>query len=293
MSVHATVRWLAAILGAAVLGCGAAPEPSGAPLRTVATIPAAAHWLRALGGDLVEVNLLLPPGASPHHWQPSMRDMRALADADLCLFVGGGLEPWMDRILDAAGGARRDVSMFDLLPDEARLSLGDEHGFDPHIWLSPTRARIVCRALTQTLTEIAPEHAAALTTRGDEYQARLAALEEEFAQRRAQWAGRRIITAHRAWGYFASDLGLDIAAVIERAVGVEPSPVAMRVLMDLAEREEVAAIVIEPQVSAAVARRLADAVSIATVTLDPMGPSDQTWEELMRANLAALDAALP
>ena len=84
---------------------------TGPPIRAVASVPAAAQWLRELGGDLIEVDLLLPPGASPHLWQPTIATMRTLARADLRVFVGGGMEPWAGQILQAAGPSRHDFAM--------------------------------------------------------------------------------------------------------------------------------------------------------------------------------------
>jgi zinc transport system substrate-binding protein len=266
-------------------------------------------WLRAIGGPHIEVTVLLPPGASLHVWQPAVAQMRALADADLRVIAGGGLEPWADQFLRATRHGQRDFVLVDELeregvlpaPGEARpiFALGavasEEHessSVNPHVWTSPSLAWPLCRRLTEILAELDPEHRADFLARETIYQATLASLEAECAARRSLWEGKRIITFHAAWDHFARAVGLEIAGVIERAPGVDPGPREMRNLIDMIRNEHVDAIVAEPQFNDAVARRLAEVTSVPLAVLDPLGHPDESYEELIRSNLAALDSAL-
>lgn len=290
--------------GAALVACGQGPaERRPGPLRAATTVPAAAQWLHALGGAWVETTPLLPPGASPHVWQPTVADMRALADADLCVAVGGGLEPWMAQFLVSTRTGRRDFVMVDWLLAEGLLhgaaspEQGDDHGHshgdvDPHVWLDPRLAQALCRELTGLLCDLAPEHRGELLARSEDFQATLAALAAECDRRRAAWRGKRFIAFHPAWDHFADAVGLEVAAIIERTPGVEPSPWAMRALIDLARSGRADLLLAEPQFNDAPARRLAEVTGLPLVVLDPLGRADQSYEDFMRGLLRPLDEVL-
>jgi ABC-type Zn uptake system ZnuABC Zn-binding protein ZnuA len=269
----------------------------------VASVPAAAQWLRELGGDLIEVDLLLPPGASPHLWQPTVTTMRTLAQADLRVVVGGGMEPWAGQILRAAGPSRHDLALIEWLEDEGLLEVpavadprdggsAHGHGFDPHVWLSPSLAQEMCRGLTHVLCELAPDHREALAVRGEEYQARLAALVDECARWRSRLGPRRIVTFHRAWDHLAAALDLEVAAVIASTPGVEPSARKMRELIALVRAGDVEAVIAEPQFNTGIARILAGEAGVPLVILDPLGREDQSYEAMIRGFLTRIEETL-
>lgn len=273
------------------------------PLRAVASVPAVAQWLHGLGGDLVEVTLLLPPGASPHLWQPTVTTISNVAEADLSVLVGGGLEPWAGQILRSTVEDRRDVVIVDWLIAQGLLSLdrarqtpdGDHvhvHGLDPHVWMNPALAQQICQMLSETLCELAPTHAEVLRLRAEAYQQRLGALSEECGAWSARFGPRRVVTFHRAWDHFAEALGLEVTAIIEPAPGVEPSGREMRRLIDQIRETEVDVIVAEAQFNPALARRLSEATGAPVAVLDPLGQEGQTYAELIRQNLTGLEQAL-
>ncbi len=111
------MRWLLFLFALYLAACGGGDRdspPSTATIHAVTTVPAPAMWLRALGGEHIQVEVLLPPGASPHVWQPSIASMRALSDADLRVIVGGGFEPWAEQFLNASRTTQRQAN-FDMM----------------------------------------------------------------------------------------------------------------------------------------------------------------------------------
>jgi zinc transport system substrate-binding protein len=277
-------------------------------IRAVTTIPSTTAWLRALGGDAVEAETLLPPGASPHVWQPSVASMRMLADADLRVTVGGGMEPWAQQLLSASSRpGQHDVVLVDELelmgllgPEESsaehlQVGSGPEHDHgpvNPHVWLSPRLARPLCARLADVLIDLAPDHRAEIERRSAAMQSQLASLESDCARRRALWQGRKIVTFHAAWDHLAEDLGLTVAGVIEPSPGVEPSPAQMRALIDLVRDAGVNAIIAEPQFNDATARRLSEATGVPLVVLNPTGQRDENYFQMMNGIIAELDRVL-
>src|SRR5262249_15291237 len=138
------------------LVCSARAE---AALRVVATIYPIADIVQQIGNGAVEVETLLPPGASPHTFEPTPAQMRSVADARLLVRVGAGLDDWTEKLLAARNPA---LAVLTLTEGVQLLGLTDEHaggrGGDPHIWLDPVLVRDrVVPAISNGLTEAAPD----------------------------------------------------------------------------------------------------------------------------------------
>lgn len=295
--------WAALLMTATLAACEARRGTEETRLEVVVTVPAVGMWIEAIGGDLVDVRLLLPPGASPHVWQPSARDLRTLADAPLAVFAGGGLEPWASEVMRASATTRRDLVLVEWLqsqglieePDGRTGSHGDHghhHAEDPHVWLSPRLARAVCPHLLALLTEAAPGRREALTAHWAANAAQVEGALTLCEERRASLSSLRVIQFHRSWENLARDAGFTVVGTIEPTPGVEPSPRAMRALIDMAQRERANAVIAEPQLNPAAAQRLAAALDIPLAVLDPYGQRGETYVEFIRRNLDALAAAV-
>jgi zinc transport system substrate-binding protein len=138
------------ILTALILWSTTCIAPAHATVRVVATIFPLADMVRQVGKDAVEVVTLLPPGASPHTFEPTPAQIRELAHAAVFVQVGAGLDAWAAKLLAANPGTIRVVTIADGLTlignAEAHGSDGDPHrgephGGDPHVWLDPILVR--------------------------------------------------------------------------------------------------------------------------------------------------------
>ncbi len=299
------MRACAAALFAALLAIAGAARAD-APLAAVATIQPLGLLLRELGGERVAVAVLVPPGASPHTFEPQPSDVAALARARLLVEVGGGLDGWIHALGNAAQSKPTVVTMLDLpgldpLPAApgAHLDAAPHdaaHRLDPHAWLDPIRVRdVLVPALAAQLAALDPGGRAGYEAARDALVARLTALDAEI---RATLAGHghRFLAFHSAWRYFARRYQLDEVGVIEEAPGEEPTPRELGTLSQRARAAGVPAILIEPQLSPRIAEMLARDLGVALVTVDPNGdPSDPeraSYEGLMRWNARAFARAL-
>ena len=276
------------------------------PLPAVATIQPLGLVLRELGGERVAVAVLVPPGASPHTFEPQPSDVSALARARLLVEAGGGLDGWVHALLNAAQAKPAvttllEVPGLDPLPAIAGAHADAAPGshaprLDPHAWLDPIRVRdALLPALAAQLAALDPAGRAHYEASRDAFAARLTALDAEI---RATLAGhgRRFLAFHAAWRYFAQRYQLDEVGVIEEAPGEEPTPRELGALSRRARDAGLPAILIEPQLSPRIAEMLARDLGAALVTVDPNGdPSDPeraTYEGLMRWNARAFARAL-
>jgi ABC-type Zn uptake system ZnuABC Zn-binding protein ZnuA len=278
--------------------------PARAELRVVATIEPAAMLVRELAASRASVAVLVPPGASPHSFEPQPSDLAALAGAGLLVEVGGELDAWVRALLSVASPAPPRATLLespglDRLPashGHADAADGASHRFDPHVWLDPLRVRdSVLPALAARLAAADAADAAGYAARLAEAQARCTALDAEIRSTLAG-RGRRFVAFHAAWRYFAERYALEEVGVIEEAPGEEPTPRELAGLVARARAARVPAILVEPQLSPRIAETLAAEIGAKTVVVDPNGdptdPARDTYPELLRWNARAFATAL-
>lgn len=304
---------LALLIGPA----GAAP-PSG-KLLVAATIVPLGDFCRQIGGDLVQVQVLIPPGASPHAFEPAPSVMARASQARVFVYIGAGLEPWADKLLRSRGPD--NLIVVEAAQGMPLLGLGQQHhdheaagaqghtekhaekeGADathlsgnPHIWLDPVLAQEIADKIARALIQADPDHRAHYEAHLKDFQAKLAALDQEIKQQAQTWQLRDYVSFHPSFAYFARRYNLHEVGTIEVAPGREPTPRHLQNLVAAIRRYGIKVVFAEPQLNPRVAEVIAQEAGVKVLRLDPMGgapPYGSDYLQLMRANLAALDEAL-
>ncbi len=232
-------------------------------------------FVSRIGAEHVRVTALVQPGQNPHAYEPTARQMTALADADLYVRIGVAFEDaWMPRLMAANQrmrvlDARAGIELRADDPDHHHDHAHDgQDAIDPHIWTSPRRVKMMGAAIRDALSEIAPEHAGDFDANFERFAAELDALDASIRERLSGLENRRFMVYHPAWGYFAEDYGLEQVA-IERA-GKEPGARALAALIDQARREGIRVIFAEPQFNTASAEQVAQEIGGQCVVIDPL-----------------------
>jgi zinc transport system substrate-binding protein len=271
-------------------------------IKVVATIAPLADFARQVGGDKVEVTLLLPPGASPHTFEPTPKVVREISQARLFLKIGSGLEFWADRMLQSAPANIRIVdssSGVDLIKgsthdhDHNYQSRGQTNT-DPHIWLDPLISAQIIAKIETALSRTDPSNAVYYKKNSAAYQEKLRALDKEISGRTRLFRAREYVTFHSAWAYFSRRYGLKVAAVIEESPGKEPAPRHVKKIIEILKSLNTRVIFAEPQFSPKIAETIAREAGAKVLFLDPEGGQKgrETYIEMMRYNLTIMEQAL-
>lgn len=255
--------------------CSNTPASDGR-VRVVATIAPVGALVQAVAGDAIRLDILVKPGVDPHGYELKATDARAVADADLILRNGLGVDAFLDKALKNSKGVV--VTITDGLPlREASPEKGQKGASkDPHVWHDPRNDIAMVDTIVKALSTAAPDHAATFATNGKAYQERLRATDVEVQAiiETIPAANRKMVTDHDALGYFAARYGIIIVGTVIPSVSTaaEPSAADIAALVQTIRREGVHAIFAESSVAPKVARRVAEETKI-TIIDDLFGDS--------------------
>lgn len=227
-----------------LLSLGLLASPAMAEVPTVlADTPVTASLVQQVMGDLGQPQLLLDKGADPHDFQLRPNQARALQDADLLIWVGPELTPWLDR----AAAQMQPQQQLPLLPaspllrhfgeaahgDHADHDDHDGHdhaheGVDPHAWLNPENGAAWLDAIAARLAETDPENAQTYRANAAAARTALADRDAALAQLLAPARGKPFLTFHDAYGYFTDHYGLEPAIAVSLGDATAPSAARLR-----------------------------------------------------------------
>ena len=281
-----------------VSACGsAAGSPSGgAMVKVVATTTVFADIVRNVAGDRATVISIIPAGAGPEDYEPKPDDARKLADADLIVSNGVGLDDFLDPLIDAAGeGAAARLVLGDGIPT---IAVDGEP--NPHFWLDPNLvATHYVPAISAALAKVDPSGATAFTTNASAYVAKIEAMDAANKVKidTIPAANRKLVTFHDAFPYFAAHYGFDVIGVILANVGQEPTASELAALVEKVRAAHVKAVFSEAQFSPELAKTLAEEAGITTVVTtlfnDTIGPPPtDTYLKMMEWNVNEIVQAL-
>jgi zinc transport system substrate-binding protein len=318
-----TRRVLATIcLGLAlVMALGDRPARSQAPpLQVSASILPLADFCRQIGGERVEVQVLIPAGASPHTFEPSPGLLTGLKKSRVVVYIGAGLEPWMEKFLrtlrepkptvvSAAQGLELIEAVHDHVRGDAVQQQGQPptkksgghghhhaHGaFNPHVWLDPLLAQDICRRIAAAFIAADPPGQETYTRNLTNYLAALTQLHQTILATTGEFRIRQFVSFHPSFSYFARRYDLKEAGVIEVAPGREPTPRALKNIIAAIGHYGINVIFSEPQFSPRMAEVLAQEAGVSVLALDPLGgrpPYGDNYLKLMEYNLQTMAQAM-
>ncbi len=291
-----------------------------AKIPVVASIVPLGDFCRKLGGARVEVTVLIPPGASPHVFEPTPQAVAQAMRAKVFAYVGAGLDPWAERlvhtreakalaVVEATAGLplltgleshRAAEAETTSTPGGVQENKGhhESHAHaqgNPHVWLDPVLAQDICRRLATALIQVDPENRKEYDRNLASYLKELKELDREIAGRAAAWRLKEFVSFHPSFTYFARRYGLTEVGVIEAAPGREPTPGHIRRIVEAIEKYRVRVVFAEPQLNPRMAEVIAREAGVKVLLLDPLGgrpPYGSDYLKMMRANLKAMEQAM-
>lgn len=219
-----------------------------------------ADFVKQLGGDKVEVNVMMPPGANEHNYEPDSGQLKALSQADLYIKVGS--LPFEDAWMERLTAANKDMLVVD---SSKSIELIDDN---PHIWLSPRLVKLQAKGITAAMVKLDPKNQDYYQQRNESFLKQLDSLDQEMVKTLQGVKGKSFLVYHPAWGYFARDYGLKEIGIEEH--GKEPGAGEMSRIIDYAKQNHIKTVFASTQHSTRSAEAVAAELGGKVVVLDPL-----------------------
>ena len=239
------------------------------------------------------VNMTKAQTGCLHDYQLAPEDLKTLEKADAFVINGAGMEMFLDKAMQQ----QSQLKVVDA--SKGIVLLKDENGEEnPHVWVSISNAILQVQNIAQQLSSLDGTHAAQYKINADEYVKKLSALRDTMHKSLDSVPHKDIITFHEAFPYFAKEFNLNIAAVIEREPGAEPTPKELEETIEKVKESKIKALFAEPQYPSKAAGMIAQETGATVYTLDPGVTGEakpdayDDYITIMEKNLKTLQEAL-
>jgi len=248
------------------------PAAQSTGVKVLTTFYPVYDYARNIGGDRINVSLLVPMTLDVHAFEPTPSSVQAVATANVLIYNGAGLEPWIPSLVTAA-----DNSRLVLVDSSANISLlsvppafqKENRTIDPHVWLNPALAKQQVANVLKGLIHADPASEAYFTANAAAYRAKLDVLDAEFVNLTANPATRFFVTFHEAFAYFAKQYNLTqipIAGPFEE----DPTPSEIQHVIDAVHAHHLCYVGYESLQNPALAESIAGQTNATLIRLDPI-----------------------
>ncbi|GKV66930.1 MULTISPECIES: metal ABC transporter solute-binding protein, Zn/Mn family [unclassified Sporosarcina] len=316
--------FLAAAILLALSGCSnkatnETESASSEKLRVYTTVYPLQYFTERIGGDLVDVQSIYPPGTDEHVFEPTQKDMMSLSKADLFFYIGLGLEGFVQKTEKTLQNEPvHFVPVADAIdPEELEAGHSHEHGHeghseeeeahseeeesavDPHVWISPFLSTLLAEKIKDELSDELPEHAAQFEENFSVLYDELEALDRQYKTMADESPNKTFFVSHAAFGYLANTYGLQQLAVSGLDSQNEPSQKQLAGLVKEAKEKDIHYILFEQNVSSKLAEVIQKELNAETLTLHNLSvltdediKNKEDYFSLMERNLQVLEKAL-
>lgn len=258
-----------------------------AKLKVATTIFPLYDIAQNITGDKAEVVQIFPTGASPHTYEPTIKDREKLKDTDIVFAIGHNLD---NKAIELADSINHEIEIvivdknISFLHGQQHEHSNDEetsahdneedHMIDPHYWNSATNAIQISQNIYETLVENNPQNQDSYKNNLENYTSQLTSLVERYEPKFATLNKNELITFHSGFSYFANELNLKIVATVEKFPGNEPSAQYIKTLGETIRSHNITTLFKEPQLADSLLQSLSDDYGVDIKTLDPLGGTE-------------------
>jgi zinc transport system substrate-binding protein len=246
------------------------------------------EFTKEIGGDKVDVFLLVPQGIEPHDWEPTIQDIQKIQQADLIIINGNGFENWVDKIDSSK------ISIINTGRSFGENIDGSIHPVDFHYWLNPLSAKLQIEAIAEGLIKVDPDNAAYYNSTKKAYDLKLNALHLKI-KTELDGCKKDFISFHDAFSYFADQYDLNQHTVIQSNIPhSEPTSKKIENIINLAKSLKIDVIFTEEGVDTRTSEVIANELGGRVLVLSPLEVVEDgsSYIEKMEENLSNLKEAL-
>jgi zinc transport system substrate-binding protein len=265
---------------------------------------------RVSEGLSIDIVNLTPPGVGAHDHELTASQLDDLTKVDAVFFLGGGLQPSVEKAVTQLGAGITAVNLMDHVQtiDAAKAEKDSDHDHDhghsdsdtdPHVWLDPANMVSMTAAVVATLTTLSPENTTAFDTNAASYVAELEKLGTTIDDTFTTCVSRALVTSHDAFGYFAARAKLDTVPIAGVNPENEPSAKELEEIAQVAREAQATTVFFEAQLPEALAKTVASSIGAEVDVVDPIETISQadltageTYISIQMKNIASVAKGL-
>ena len=310
--IGSSLLGVAALITTASLGNISSVAQNRDGTKIVATFLPIYMFTKGVTGESGEVEILIPAGADPHEYQATPENARIIAEADVLVKNGLGLEEFLEKLVDATGNSQLqeiDASQ-NIQPIEEEEDDHDDHDHDhdhdhnhhhhhhsheqgnPHVWLDPVLAQQQVKNIRDGLIKADPNNTTTYQTNANIYLQKLQQLDQEFQTRLTPFQGCKFIVFHDAYPYLAKRYNLQQIAVVELPQD-NITPQDIQRVINTTKKYQVKGLLAEIGFNDSRMQQIAKDVGLPIKKLDPINSGlldPEHYFTAMRNNLKSLEA---
>ncbi|MCV2498748.1 metal ABC transporter substrate-binding protein [Melissococcus plutonius] len=301
-------------------GCGSKKSENNEAhekIKVVTTFYPMYDFTKNITGNEADVTLLTPAGTEPHDYEPSVKDLTKVYDADVFVYNNHEMETWVDKALESVDDQKTEVveasKSISLMKGHKHDHDSEDHHnhqhehehdskeseIDPHVWLDPVLAQKEVIAIRDALIKKFPKKKAIFTKNASNYLKKLKELDKEYKTAFSQAKNKTFVTQHAAFGYLAKQYGLTQESIAGISPDQEPSSNRLAELKHYINEKHISVIYFETSASSKVAKALANETHVSTAVLNPIESlttkeqkTGKNYITIMQDNLNALQKSI-
>jgi len=243
--------------------------------------------IQEITGDTGIVHCLVPPGISPHLFEPKVSDIQKLENSKVVFYASNELEGWLTKNI------QNKIALISLLPKDKVKLMPDGKTLDPHFWTDPMTVYSLVDTLTNVLATYFPQSSNKFIQNAQNFKNKLIELDKELQELLAPVKNRYVFLYHPSFLYLISRYGFNYGGSIEEIPGSEPTPSQISKLVQKIQETKTKAIFSEPQLNNYTAKTVAEMAGVELYELDPLGSGEiKSYSELILKNAKTLVEAL-
>ena len=243
--------------------------------------------IQEITGDTSLVRCLIPPGISPHLFEPKVSDLQKLENSKAVFYVSDEMENWVTKNIP------NKIALLNLLPKENTILMPDGKTYDPHFWTDPITVYALIDTLTEIISKYYPELQSKFLVNAQNFKNKLLELDKQVQQLLSPIKNRYVFLYHPSFLYFLTRYSLNYGGSIEEIPGGEPTPTQISKLVSKIQETSTKAIFSEPQLNDYTARTVAEMAGVELYELNPLGSNAiKSYSELIINNAKTLVEAL-
>jgi zinc transport system substrate-binding protein len=291
------------VIAAAFIGLylTSTPSPTSSGLKVIATFYPLYDFAQNVGGDKINASILVPETVDVHDFEPTPSSIQAVASADVLIYNGAGLEPWISEVVSASGNTKLvqvDTSQgIQLLPVSPQFQRNNQT-VDPHIWLDPTLAKQQVINILQGLMKAAPADSQYFAQNAQAYEAKLDNLDSQIVHATTNVKTRYFVTFHEAFAYFAKQYDL-IQIPIAGPFQEEPTPSDIQNVMNAIHQYHLLYVGYESLENPAISQSISSQTNATLIQMNPIEgltaqekAAGKTYLSLMQEDISNIELAL-